>query len=195
MRWPRLTHMRLVIALFLLLFGGPACTNVRVGQHVAASDYAGSPQRIFIVNRMDASFSKSLPDGFATAAKQAFARCNVAVSVYRPDAAAANPVEQVKAELQTFRPDTTLTIQQTNRTLSQYGEVMQGTYVLILHDLARNRDIWRGVVSASALPYSSGGFLADRSTIGATVVDQLIRTMVDDNVLKTCPPSQPVDRT
>jgi len=183
--------MRLVTTLFLLILTVTACTNVRVGQHVAASDYAGSPKRIFIVNRMDASFSESLPGEFAAAAEQMFANCNVAVLVYRPEAMELNAEAKVKAAILNFRPDSTLTIQQTLQ-LRTNGDVNRGEYLVTLHDLPLHRDVWRGAISASATSYAvAGGFLADRSKVGGIVADQLIRTMAGDNIIKTCPPFPP----
>lgn len=160
-----------------------ACVRVGVNSHIAAQDYVGSPKRIFVVNALDSSFSPNAPDSFAGEIQIDLRRCGVESVIYRPDSMELNAEARAQAALLRLRPDATLSMRQATRYESQYHEATSGLYVLTLHDAVQKRDIWKARMTLG----SGSSLFVDRAQAGAVFARAVVKQMVSDGVLKTCP--------
>lgn len=178
--------MRLQFAALALLIGTTACSTVNIGEHTAASNYEGSPQRIFILNQLDNFQHKSLPEDFATAIEPALAKCNVEATVYRPNSMELDAEAKLRAAVQLFKPDAVLSLQLTHR-LFQGMSIQNESYTVTLYDALQKRQVWHEEI------YTRGqmGFPYKDVVVGSLLADQLLRTMAADNIIKTCPPFPP----
>ncbi len=179
-------EMRGLFASFACVLALTGCVGVSVNGHIAAKDYAKSPKRILILNRLDEQFEASMPQLFADAIVPALARCSVSALVYRPDAMELDAEAKLAAAIAKFDPDTVLNINQTRRLL-QDGQVRSGFYVLTLSDLSQKRFIWKADIGVGA----SARFLADRRVAGGNFADEVVRSLAGDAIIKTCPPFPP----
>jgi len=175
--------MRLPIAALALLLLTVGCSAVKIGEHSGAIDYDGSPKRIFIVNQLNVSADKALPGDFAAAIAPALAACNIAVSIYNPNPMELDAEAKIKAAVQNFKPDAVLAFHLTFRFVSN-GATSGETYSVKLYDATQKREVWHGE--------SQVHWAFRQEMLGASMADQLLRTMVGDNVIKTCPPFTPV---
>ena len=161
------------------------CVNVNVGKHVAASDDTGEVKRVAILMPTDeafgSGFNRNFPASFKQGIQAALRACGVASLVYQLDPVQLDGPAKAAAALAAFRPGNTLIVQHTERFLS-HGKERAETYVFTLNNLEQHREVWKGTVGVGTL-------LADRSKVGATLADKLIRLMADDAVLRTCPPA------
>lgn len=173
--------IRSAICALLLALAGCA-VRVNVGDHRAASDYRGEPKRIFVINRLDPTFSGTLESNFATAMRADLERCGVASLIHQPDSMELDAEAKVRAKLASFKPDSVLNIVQTVR-YSYDGDIRAGTYNVSLRDMAQQRDIWKARVVLSATAF------ADRAPAGGRFAATIIKQMTADGVLKSCPPT------
>ena len=104
---------RITIPLVFLMLTG--CTSVKVGQHITAKDYTRSPQRIFVVSRLDSSFERTLPRTFADAIVPLLGRCNVVATVYQSGELELDAETKFKTAFDQFKPDAVLNMQQARR--------------------------------------------------------------------------------
>lgn len=160
-----------------------SCVRVGVNSHIAAQDYAGSPKRIFVFNALDNSFSPNAPDSFAGEIQIDLRRCGVEAVIYRPDSMQLNAEATGQAAWLRLRPDAVLNIRQATRHENQYGEALSGVYVLTLRDTGQKRDIWKARMTLG----SGSSLFVDRAQAGAVFARALVKQMVSDGVLKTCP--------
>lgn len=132
------------------------------------------------------SFHDTMPTDFETQVIPLLARCGIVATAYRPSALELDAEAKAKAALDAFNPDVVLNISQTRRMLMD-GDVRSGSYVLALYDVGQKRAVWRASIGTG----SSARFLVNRGRVGGKFADEVVRTMVADSVIKTCPPAQP----
>ena len=163
-----------------------ACVQVRMGEHVKAEDYGGSPKRIFVFNELDARFDPRAAAGFGPAIQAELARCGVASAVYRRNSMQLDAEAKLRAAMLNLKPDSLLDMRQSERFLYE-GEVRSGTYILTLRDLRQKREVWKASMSLG----SGSRLFVDRAWAGAEFAASVVGQMSRDGLLKSCPPPAP----
>ncbi len=167
-------------AWLVLLFAIVGCTRVTVQEHLAAPSLTRQPERVIVANRLAGSGTQPLPNAFATEIVQAFERCNVAATVYRPNNMELDAASKLAALIRSFKPDAALEMRQT---VSENGSGDNGTFLFTLSDSKAGKDMWKG-----SIRLQSAGTAIQKGEAGALFARTVVQTMAIDGVLKSCRP-------
>jgi hypothetical protein len=159
-----------------------ACSSVTVNDHIAAADYSGDPKRIFVFTSLDRNFAENLADSFAAALVAELARCGATAAVFPVDTLQLDMERKRRAAIDSFKPDTLMSVRLAERRLAAGGRPISGTYSVGMLDRKQNREVWKATISVSVAEF------AIRSGIGAAFAATLVGQMEAEGVLKTCPP-------
>jgi hypothetical protein len=171
--------IRTVIALSWLLFS--ACVTPTQISSNKAQDYTAEPKRVFVVTDVGTDFGEDFANAFQAKLLAIAADCGSAAQLSRISALELDDRARVR-EVDTFKPDTFLSIRRNGGTKLPNGALVDVIYDVRLIDIQSKRIVWRAAVTF----YRGGTAVVSAADRGAALAIDITNRMKEDHVFRTC---------
>jgi hypothetical protein len=170
---------RTVIAVsFLLLTACVAPTQIASNK---AQDYTAQPRRLFVVTDVGTDFGDDFANSFQAKLIAITADCGAAAELSRISALELDDRARAR-EVDTFKPDSVLSIRRNGGTKLPNGALVDVIYDVRLIDVQSKRIVWRAAVTF----YRGGTAIVSAADRGAALAVDITNKMKEDKLFRGC---------